>query len=113
MIDPKHGWNVSYKPTIVGFIFSLILTLAAYLVIIKHCFIGWGLILVLLVLAIVQGLIQLIFFLHLGVDSRPRWNLMIFALMVFIMIIILAGSMWIMRNLDYNMMPKRDYISHG
>lgn len=100
-----HEWNTSFKPVIWGFILSVVLTLAAYLIVVCHLLVGWVLICAVVALAIVQGVCQLVFYLHLGVESKPRWNLMIFCFMCLIMVIILVGSMWIMRNLDYNLMP--------
>jgi cytochrome o ubiquinol oxidase operon protein cyoD len=54
-------------------------------------------------LAFVQVIIQLIFFLHLGEEESPRWNLISFLFMVGVVFIIVAGSLWIMFNLDYRM----------
>jgi len=104
MIDPRHGWNVSFKPLIWGFVLSLVLILAAYFIVVEHLLTGWVLLTSAVVLGIIQGLVQLIFFLHLGIESKPRWNLMIFMFMVLIIIIINGGSMWIINNLDYNVM---------
>jgi len=103
------GWNVSFKPVIWGFVISLLLTLAAYFLVVEHLVAGWVLICSVVGLAIVQGVCQLVFYLHLGVESKPRWNLMIFLFMVLIMFVIISGSMWIMRTLDYNLMPVTQY----
>ncbi len=105
MIQPHHSWNTSFKPVVWGFVISLVLTLAAYFIVVEHLLVGWALLSTVVALAIVQGVCQLIFYLHLGVESKPRWNLMIFLFMVLIMVVILVGSMWIMRNLDYYLMP--------
>ncbi len=114
MIEPGHGWNTSFKPVIWGFIISIIFTFASYLIVVGHLMMGWGLISLLVIFAIVQGVAQLVFYLHLGVESKPRWNLMIFCFMFFLMIVILFGTMWIMRSLDYNLMPvTKGYSSHG
>jgi len=85
-----------------GFVLSLILTFAAYLLVVNDVFNGWTLVGVLAALAVTQLLAQLVFFLHLGRESRPRWNLtvMLFALMV--VFIVVFGSLWIMKNLQYN-----------
>jgi cytochrome o ubiquinol oxidase operon protein cyoD len=92
----------SYKPLIWGLILSLILTLAAYLLAIegKTTLIG-----AILGLGFIQALIQLVCFLHVGIESKPHWNLFLFLFMAFIAFIIVGGSIWIMSNLDYNVMP--------
>jgi cytochrome o ubiquinol oxidase operon protein cyoD len=114
MIEPSHSWNTSFKPVIWGFIISLVFTAAAYFITVEHLILGWGLVTILVVFAIVQGISQLVFYLHLGIESKPRWNLMIFCFMLFLMLVILFGTMWIMRSLDYNLMPVTEgYGHHG
>jgi len=103
MIDPCHGWNVSFKPLIWGFIVSLVLTTAAYFIVVEHLLARWVLLAALVGLSAIQALFQLVLFLHLGIESKPRWNLMIFLFMVLIIVILLGGSMWIMYSLNYNM----------
>ncbi|PCI77367.1 hypothetical protein COB21_03100 [Candidatus Aerophobetes bacterium] len=102
MIDLHHGWNASIKPIILGFILSSVLLFAAYRITIHSHLSGTMLITMLLVLAVLSGLCQLIFFLHLGIESKPRWNMTMFFMGVFVMILLIWGSIWIMRHLDYN-----------
>lgn len=58
---------------------------------------------ILLGLAVIQLFVQIIFFLHLGKESKPRLNLMAFLFMILVVVIVVFGSLWIMQNLDYNM----------
>jgi cytochrome o ubiquinol oxidase operon protein cyoD len=58
------------------------------------------------ILAVMQLLVQLVFFLHLGGESKPRWNLMAFMFTLLVVAILVAGTLWIMYNLDYNMMDR-------
>ena len=55
-------------------------------------------------LAFLQALVQLICFLHLGKEASPYWSTQLFIFMLIIMAIIVLGSIWIMHNLNYNMM---------
>ena len=71
---------------------------------------GGKLLFLLLSLAAIQLFVQAIFFLHLGKESKPRWNQQLFAFMLATVIIIVGGSLWIMANLDYhhqNLNPKQ------
>ena len=54
---------------------------------------------------LVEGLKHSIRYLHLGLESKPRWNLMMFLFMVLLIFVLVGGSMWIMYNLNYNVMP--------
>ena len=97
---------VEYRHTLVsyttGFALSLILTALAFAAVQFTWATGWSIIILLAFLAVLQLLVQLIFFLHLGEEKKPRWNLtsLLFASMV--IIIIVFGSLWIMKNLNYD-----------
>lgn len=90
----------------VGFVLSILLTLAAYSSVVNRTHPDSTLIGIIVGLAVTQLLVQLVFFLHLGRESKPRWKLMIFLWMLLIVGIVVGGSLWIMQNLDYNMMPQ-------
>ena len=102
--------KASLKSYIIGFALSLVFTLAAAGLIWVHINSGHRvfthelLFVAILVLAIAQMLVQLIFFMHLGDESGPRWKLGVFISTVGIILIIVVGSIWIMNHLNYNMM---------
>ncbi|MFN7093920.1 MAG: cytochrome o ubiquinol oxidase subunit IV [Burkholderiales bacterium] len=96
-----HGTLKSY---IVGFILSIVLTIIPYLIVVDHMLIGNALLLTVVGLAVLQLLVQLVFFLHLSTASEQRWNLMTFMFTILILIILVVGTLWIMWNLNYNMM---------
>jgi cytochrome o ubiquinol oxidase operon protein cyoD len=97
--ETAHGTVRSYT---VGFVLSLVLTLAAYLLVSHGVYDGWALVGALAVLAVTQLFVQLGFFLHLGRESRPRWNLTVMLFAVMVVFIVVFGSLWIMKNLQYN-----------
>lgn len=104
MIDQHHGWNISLKPPILGFLFSLILTAAAFYLVREYPLTPMmGM--VVFGLAAVQMILQLVFFLFLGMGSKPDWHTIAFVLTLLTAFFIIAGTIWIMYNLDYNMMP--------
>lgn len=88
----------------IGFISSLVLTFAAYALVSGHLLDGLNLLLVLGGLAIVQMIVQLLFFLHVTDETRPRFRLLSFGFMATVLVIVVAGSLWIMHHLNYNMM---------
>jgi cytochrome o ubiquinol oxidase subunit IV len=105
MIDTHHGWNFSHKPQYIGFVMSVLLTVAIYRITINHelrdSLLTWTIV----GFAFLQALIQLIFFLHLGLESKPRWSLITFFFTILVILIVIGGSLWIMSNLNYDLMP--------
>jgi cytochrome o ubiquinol oxidase operon protein cyoD len=59
----------------------------------------------LVVLAIAQMGVHLVFFLHIGTGPDNVNNVLALAFGVLIVLLILAGSLWIMAHLDRNMVP--------
>lgn len=86
---------------IFGFILSVGLTLLAYEAAASQVIASWQIYTIIITLAIIQLVVQLVFFLHLGKESKPRWNLLIFFFMIIVIFILVGGSLWIMYNLDY------------
>ena len=95
-----------------GFLWSLLLTLAAFALVKMQLDSGGeaypmtAAIGGLAVLAIIQLVVQLVFFFHLGREAKPRLNTVSFLFMLMVVGIIGFGSLWIMYNLNYNMMGK-------
>ena len=66
---------------------------------------GPGIPLGLAVLAIAQMGVHLVFFLHITTGPDNANNVLALAFGVLIVILVVAGSLWIMANLNDNMMP--------
>lgn len=88
-----------------GFILSIVFTILAYFVTVRHLWIHHILILSLLSLAVAQFMVQLFFFLHIGHEAKPRWKLLLLLLMIVFVLILVIGSVWIMYSLNYRMSP--------
>lgn len=99
-----------YVSYMVGFTLSLILTLGAFWLVMQHVDSGRFerevVVAGLAVTAVVQLIVQLVFFFHLGREPKPRLNTLSFLFMLMVVGIIGFGSLWIMYNLNYNMMPE-------
>jgi len=57
------------------------------------------------VLAIAQMGVHLVFFLHITTGPDNTNNVMALAFGVLIVVLVIGGSLWIMANLNHNMMP--------
>ena len=87
---------------VIGFSASVLLSLEAYILVSRHELSGHGLLIVLVGLALVQLIVQLLFFLHLGRETKPRLRLVALAGVVMVILILVFGSLWIMHNLNYS-----------
>ncbi len=99
--NTNHGTQKSY---IIGFILSIVLTIIPYTLVVNHLLTEDALIISIVFLGVIQLLVQLIFFLHLSSHPSQRWNLITFSFTVLIVVILVIGSLWIMYNMNYNMM---------
>jgi len=86
-----------------GFLLSLIITVFAYAAVVNKLASGDTLLYSLAGLALVQAIVQLIFFLKLGREEGAKWRLAAFASMLVVLLIVVIGSIWIMHHLNYNM----------
>ncbi len=105
MSDTEQRWQGTLRSYLTGFGLSIVCTVIAYLLVVKHLLSGTLLASAIFGLGIAQALVQLLFFLHLGKESKPRWNMVVFLFMVLILAIIVLGSLWIMNNLNDRVMP--------
>lgn len=100
--NSNHGTLKSY---IIGFILSIALTIIPYLIVVNHAFAINVVALSVVAIGIVQLLVQLIFFLHLNTSQDGQDNLLSFVFTFLIIAILVVGSLWIMYNMNINMMP--------
>lgn len=104
----KKEWHGSLKAYVIGFFASLLLTTGSFLLVITNIVTGKHLAYALVALALVQAVVQLLFFLHVGQEAKPRWETIIFSFMFLILVIIAAGSLWVMDDLDERTMRQMD-----
>jgi cytochrome o ubiquinol oxidase operon protein cyoD len=57
------------------------------------------------VLAVAQMGVHLVFFLHISTGPDNTNNVLALAFGIMVVILLVAGSLWIMANLNHNMMP--------
>ena len=99
--EPPH---VSLRAYVTAFITCVVLTLVMYVAGVSESLSKMQAIGIVGTLAVIQCVVQLRKFLHLGEEFKPRWKLAVFSVMLIIVLIIVIGSIWIMDNLNYRMM---------
>ena len=97
---------------VVGFASALVFSVVSYLIATN----GWlgapaATMAILLLLAALQLVVQLVCFLHLGINDRSVSRTAIFAFVMTMMLVIVIGSIWIMKNLDYRMQMSSDAMT--
>jgi cytochrome o ubiquinol oxidase subunit IV len=100
--DEDPGGFASYTT---GLVFALLLTGASFMVAQTNLLWAPGVPAGLAVLAIAQIGVHLVFFLHIGTGPDNTNNVVALAFGVLIVTLIVSGSLWIMANLNLNMMP--------
>ncbi|MEG0277763.1 MAG: cytochrome o ubiquinol oxidase subunit IV [Morganella sp. (in: enterobacteria)] len=97
----SHG---SVKTYLIGFILSVILTVVPFYMVIEGTASPSVILATVVISAVVQILVHLVCFLHMNTTSEERWNLIAFLFTLLIIGIVVIGSLWIMYNLNINMM---------
>ena len=102
-MDKEQKFRRQYYRYASGFLGALTLTYLMYFTATNGWLDGLWLAAFLLFLALVQIVLQLFVFLHIGREDGPRWTLISISYMSFMVLIIVVASLWIMANMNYNM----------
>jgi cytochrome o ubiquinol oxidase subunit IV len=89
----------------IGLGFSIVLTIASFLLAGSNAIYAPAIPVALIVLAIAQMGVHLVFFLHITTGPDNTNNILALAFGTLVVFLIVVGSIWIMANLNYNMMP--------
>jgi len=101
--EESHGTVRSY---LIGFVLAVVLTAASFWVVLHGGFSRETALAGLALLAVVQILVHLVYFLHMNTSSSQRWNVSAFAFTVLTLAIVVGGTLWIMHNVTMNMMSR-------
>ena len=97
--------RANYLSYTVGLGFAVLLTIGSFLVAQTNLLWAPGIPVGLIVLAFAQIGVHLVFFLHLGTGPDHTNNIVALAFGLLIVFLVIAGSCWIIANLNANMMP--------
>nr|WP_295108472.1 cytochrome o ubiquinol oxidase subunit IV [uncultured Caulobacter sp.] len=101
--DAGHG---SLKDYVIGFGLAVILTAIPFWLVMDHVLPTPQMTAVAVMgLAVIQVLVHMIFFLHMNSRSEGGWTLLALMFTLILVVITLSGSLWVMHNLNTNMMP--------
>lgn len=104
--EPEESAGHWVRNSNLGLAFSTVLTIASFLVAAgSHLIYAPAIPDALIVLAIAQMGVHLVFFLHVTTGPDNTNNVLALAFGVLVVFLIVIGSIWIMGNLKANMMP--------
>jgi cytochrome o ubiquinol oxidase subunit IV len=110
-----HGHDdVGYHATVggyaIGFTLSVILTAIPFWLVMNKIIPGSTMTaFVILAFAVVQIVVHMVFFLHMDAKSEGGWNMLALIFTMVLLVIMLAGSLWVMHHLNSNMMPQMNH----
>jgi cytochrome o ubiquinol oxidase operon protein cyoD len=94
--EPHQAHGGSLKSYTIGFILSIVLTIIPLVLVMNHMLNTTVTLVIILLIAVLQFAIQMIFFMHIKEEQKPRYNLMALILGLVILVTIVSGSIWIM-----------------
>ncbi|WP_439684951.1 cytochrome o ubiquinol oxidase subunit IV [Cupriavidus oxalaticus] len=103
--DSHGSTHASFKSYLIGFVLAVILTVIPFKLVMDGTMDKGTILWIILGMAAVQILVHLKYFLHLDSSSEQRSNVIALLFTALILVIVVAGSLWIMYNLNANMMP--------
>jgi len=114
----ERGLGNKVLSYVIGFVMSAATTVVAYILVVERIWPTDVIIFTVVGLAILQLVIQLVFFLHLGQEKGQYWTLVTFWFAILVIAILVGGSIWVMYHLNYNMMnmtpqEQAQYMAHN
>ena len=111
--DHDDGPHSSFSGYMVGFVLSIILTAIPFWLVMTGALPAATTGLIITAFAVVQIIVHMIFFLHMNHKSEGGWNMLALIFTIVIVVIAVAGSVWVMYHLNVNMMPTHDMQTMG
>jgi cytochrome o ubiquinol oxidase operon protein cyoD len=99
----SHG---SLREYLTGFILSVILTAIPFWLVMAKVFPDARVTtFIVVVFAVVQIVVHMVYFLHMNTKSEGGWTMLALMFTLIVVVITLTGSLWVMYHLNSNMMP--------
>ena len=100
-----HGHG-SMRGYLIGFVLAAVLTAIPFWLVMSGVLdSSRATALTIMAFAVVQIVVHMVFFLHMDTKSEGGWTLMAAIFTLILVVIAIAGSMWVMYHLNANMMP--------
>jgi cytochrome o ubiquinol oxidase operon protein cyoD len=111
LTDREEGTSTGVLVYSIGLVLAVLLTATSFWVANTSLIWAPGISLGLAVLAVAQMGVHLVFFLHITTGPDNTNNVLALAFGVLIVTLVVVGSLWIMFNLNDNMMPPSELMN--
>lgn len=109
--DHAHD-DIGYHATLggyaTGFVLSVVLTAIPFWLVMAKVLPPGATKFIILGFAAVQMVVHMVYFLHLNAKVEGGWSMLALLFTVIVVVIMLAGSIWVMVHMNANMMPMPD-----
>ena len=101
--------HISLRDYLIGFVLSVILTAVPFWLVMGDVLESKQLTaFIIMAFAMVQIVVHIVYFLHMTSSAEEGWSFMALIFTLIIIVIALAGSLWVMHHLNTNTMPFHD-----
>ena len=97
--------HASLRDYAIGFALSVVLTAIPFWLVMARPLDAAVTAAAIMVLAVIQIVVHMIFFLHMTPKAEGGWSLISLLFTIIVVAIMLSGSLWVMYHLNTNMMP--------
>ncbi|MEM1285174.1 MAG: cytochrome o ubiquinol oxidase subunit IV [Pseudomonadota bacterium] len=103
--------HASYRSYFIGFALSVFLTVIPFWLVLGEPLDNTTLAIgIIFVFGAIQIMVHIYYFLHVTVKAEDGWQAMSLGFTFMLVVIVLAGSIWVMFHLQENMMPAHEQI---
>jgi cytochrome o ubiquinol oxidase operon protein cyoD len=104
--DDADTSGFTLRTYLIGFVLAAVLTAVPFWIVMTGAIAGAGTArAVIVAFAIAQIIVQTATFLHVNARAQGGWTLIAYVFTAVLLVITIAGSIWIMYHLNANMMP--------
>lgn len=97
--------HASMRDYVIGFVLSVVLTAIPFWLVMARPLDAGVTAAIIMAFAVVQIVVHMVFFLHMTPKAEGGWSLTSLVFTIVVVVIMLAGSLWVMHHLNTNMMP--------
>ena len=106
-----HTPHGSLRSYMIGFVLSVVLTIVPFYVVMAEVALSLPMLLaIIFIFGGAQMLVHTHYFLHVNLKTDEGWQAMSIVFTAILIVILMAGSIWVMTHLHENMMPAHEQI---